>query len=105
MKMRQALEGEMSKDSVSLLYLSLTWVFAFYLLISICFGLFYSYRSYIDLYKYLYLIQFSLQLALFISCIGAIIRKVWAVHAVRVTGVWYLALIWSDIPYLAQRTV
>jgi len=102
---RQEIQNETSADRAWLWYRILVWVCVLFLLINIGFGLFYGYRSYSDPYQYMFLIQFSLQLALLVSCIAAIRGKAWAAHAVRVTGVWYLALLWTEIPGFAEMTV
>jgi hypothetical protein len=101
--------GEISEDepprSVWLIYYGLAWFYTFGIIISSCIGFFYIRREYIDVYKYMPYVEYSIQLAFLVACIGAVTRRSWAAHWVGVTAVWFLAVYWSGVPSLIECTV
>lgn len=99
------MEGMSAPPLAQAVYQLLPWICVPILVLSLCFGLLYGYQSYIDRYRYLFWMHCLLQVVFLISCIGAMTRRGWASQWLRVSGVWCLALVWSDIPSLAERTV
>lgn len=90
---------------VWLIYQALVWLYALVIIISSCVVLLHISREYVNIYKYLPYIEYSITLIFLISCIGAIARRLWAAHWVSVTGVWCLAMYWSDVPGLIECAV
>lgn len=50
-------------------------------------------------------INCSLEIFLLLSCIGAITRRTWGSHWIRVTGLWCMVLLWCYIPDQVQNTL
>jgi len=90
---------------VWLVYQALAWFYALAIIFSLYMSLFYGKQEYVEGYKHLSYIEHSIEFIFLIACIGAITRRSWAAHWVRVTGIWLLTLFWSNVPGLFESTI
>jgi hypothetical protein len=90
---------------VWLSYQGLAWFYLLAIIILTSIGLFRAIRDYVNVYKYLPYIHYCFSFVFVVACIGAITRRRWSAHWVRVTGVWCLAASWPTVMSLTVEAI